>query len=130
LSETGDSLGIWERKLSIPVALADLYAKDLERVQGSIGNTINASPSQPASTLSLQSESTMTPSSIESSEREFVVTSSTLKELMNQKLPEDLTGQVIVPDFRRPAHGGFATVHKGKWNDKTVGLFLVLHTAL
>jgi hypothetical protein len=54
----------------------------------------------------------------------------TLEELMRQKSPEDLTGQVTVQDFRRPAHGGFATVHKGEWNDKTVGLFLVLHTAL
>jgi hypothetical protein len=63
------------------------------------------------------------PGAIESSS---VVTSSTLNELMDQKVPEDLTGQVTVPDFRRPAYGGFALVHKGEWNGRTVGLFPVL----
>lgn len=36
LSETGNSLGIWKRKLPIPVELQDYYARDLERVNAHV----------------------------------------------------------------------------------------------
>lgn len=43
-----------------------------------------------------------------------------LEKLMQENIPQDLTGQVTIPDFRRPIYGGFAAVHKGLWNGKHV----------
>jgi hypothetical protein len=92
----------------------------------------NSAPgiTEPAPNLTLQNESTLGPSHVELSESSSMLTSPTLEELIRQKMPENLTGKVTVPDFRRPASGGFALVHKGEWNGNPVWLFPVFYTTL
>lgn len=43
-----------------------------------------------------------------------------LEKLMQEKVPLDLTGEVVVADYREPKHGGFAFVYKGLWKGKEV----------
>jgi hypothetical protein len=39
---------------------------------------------------------------------------------MTTHMPLDITGQVVIPDYRRQAHGGLAVVYPGLWGDTRV----------
>jgi hypothetical protein len=44
----------------------------------------------------------------------------TLEELVATHTPLDITGQIVIPDYRRQAHGGLAVVYPGVWRSRPV----------
>jgi hypothetical protein len=46
--------------------------------------------------------------------------SESLQKLMEDHKPLDLSGQVIIPDYRKAIHGGLAVVYTGLWGDVKV----------
>lgn len=54
-----------------------------------------------------------------SPERDEVL-SSTLESLMESHTPLDLSNEVVIPDYRKVAHGGIAIVYTGIWRDRQV----------
>jgi hypothetical protein len=52
--------------------------------------------------------------------------SSTLEMLMESHTPLDLSNEVVIPDYRKVAHGGIAIVYAGIWGDRQVLFSLVL----
>lgn len=43
-----------------------------------------------------------------------------LEKLMQERLPLDLTGEIVIMDFQRFKYGGFAFVYKGAWKVRYV----------